>query len=79
MSFILYQQIKKLSTFIFFNCGKLVNGFATIMVLRFYLIDIKNQNARQRLANVYDFLLVKKSDLFVIINENYFPSLAAST
>ena len=79
MSFILYQQIKKLSTFIFFNCGKLVNGFATIMVLRFYLIDIKNQNAIQFLANVCAFLLIKKSDLFVIINENYFPSLAAST
>lgn len=56
-----------------------MNGFATIMVLRFYLIDIKNQNAIQFLANVCAFLLIKKSDLFVIINENYFPSLAAST
>ena len=37
MSFILYQQIKKLSTFIFFNCGKLANGFATIINFTSYI------------------------------------------
>ena len=38
-----------------------MNGFATIMVLRFYLIDIKNQNARQRLANCELILIIKNS------------------